>query len=83
MRVLQSSNFQTGISKKKIPDFFLNYLILRLGQPVGKELAEVSFVDLFNKGNGAILAKFEKSFGEYKMPMGVECMAVSFSKKIM
>jgi hypothetical protein len=53
-----------------------------LGQPVGKELAEVSFVDLFNKGNGAILAKFEKSFGEYKMPMGVECMAVSFSKMI-
>ena len=48
-----------------------------MGQPVGKELAEVSFVDLFNKGNGAILAKFEKSFGEYKMPMGVECMAVS------
>ncbi|CAG5108553.1 Oidioi.mRNA.OKI2018_I69.chr1.g3851.t1.cds [Oikopleura dioica] len=47
----------------------------RLGQPVGKELAEVSFVDLFNKGNGAIMAKFEKSFGEYKMPMGVECMA--------
>jgi len=47
----------------------------KLGQPVGKELAEVSFVDLFNKGNGAILAKFEKSFGEYKMPMGVECMA--------
>ena len=43
---------------------------------MGKELAEVSFVDLYNKGNGAIMAKFEKSFGEYKMPMGVECMAV-------
>jgi hypothetical protein len=78
--MLQSSNFQTGISKKF--KLIFNNLILRLGQPVGKELAEVSFVDLFNKGNGAILAKFEKSFGEYKMPMGVECMAVSFSKMI-
>jgi len=78
--MLQSSNFQTGISKKI--KLIFNNSILRLGQPVGKELAEVSFVDLFNKGNGAILAKFEKSFGEYKMPMGVECMAVSFSKMI-
>lgn len=78
MQVLQSSNFQTEISKKLACFKSRNYFTFRLGQPVGKELAEVSFVDLFNKGNGAILAKFEKSFGEYKMPMGVECMAVRF-----
>jgi len=48
-----------------------------LGEPFGKELTLFNLDDLFDQGNGAIQAKFVKSFGQYKMPMGVEAMSVS------
>lgn len=49
--------------------------IVRLGDPFGKELTLFNLDSLCEEGNGAIQAKFIKSFGEYKMPMGVEAMS--------
>lgn len=49
--------------------------IASLGDPFGKELTLFNLDTLFDEGNGAIQAKFIKSFGEYKMPMGVEAMS--------
>jgi hypothetical protein len=46
-----------------------------LGEPFGKELTLFDLESLYSQGKGAIQAKFTKSFGEYKMPMGVEAMS--------
>lgn len=58
---------------------FKNLLyICRLGDPFGKELTIFNFEDIFRNGQGAIQAKYVRAFGEFKMPMGVEIMSVSF-----
>ena len=53
--------------------------ISRLGDPFGKELTIFNFEDIFRNGQGAIQAKYVRAFGEFKMPMGVEIMSVSYS----
>ena len=52
--------------------------IYRLGDPFGKELTIFNFEDIFRNGQGAIQAKYVRAFGEFKMPMGVEIMSVSY-----
>merc|ERR1711990_852927 len=47
----------------------------KLGTPFGKELTIFNFEKIFEDGDGAIQAKYNKAFGEYKMPMGVEIMS--------
>lgn len=49
--------------------------INRLGEPFGKELTIFNIQDLFKRGRNSLQAKFIKSFGQFKMPMGVEVMS--------